>query len=332
MANEALFVQGGSYDAAELRRLISGFFSAPTPGGIIDGLVVTAGVGSSVSISAGHAYVLDGNGGGYMGTSTTTESLSLTGWSGTNRTDRVYARIMDPGSGSTAGEMEFNKAQGSTSIPSLAIPLADVTVTSSGVTISNAPRVSANINGAASTFATVAAVNALTARVSTLEAAPSGSRIGTLTNAKLTDTLGNQITALNGSRGIMTVTAVTVGTGLELVTVDGFINYTLGSSYPGNGGIILAGLPQPANNFIMRGFVIGQGFMSPSGPFDYAGPIIIGTAEGVGGFRLSGLSFIPAESVYPDLIGTKSYAPNAGVNIQIRVNFTYPAVAGSYTI
>ena len=147
MANEALFVQGGSYDAAELRKLISGIYTAAPPGGVITGLEVTAGVGANVTVAAGYGYVTDGAGGGYMGAKAASTSLALTGFSGSPRTDRVYARILDPGAGPTAGEMEINKAQGSTTIPTLSIPLADVTVNAGGVTVSAAPRVEASVAG-----------------------------------------------------------------------------------------------------------------------------------------------------------------------------------------
>lgn len=178
MANEALFVQGGSYDAAELRKLIAGIWSAPTPGGVISGMEVSAGAGTAVNVSAGFAVVNDGSGGAYFGVLSSTTSVSLTAFSGTNRTDRIYARVMDPGSGATAGEIEITKAQGTTTIPALSVPLADVTVTSTGLTISSAPRVLATTLARASVSDTATTASGLIIPGSTTSLAFGSSSLG----------------------------------------------------------------------------------------------------------------------------------------------------------
>lgn len=134
MANEAFFVDGGSYVAEEFRRLLKTFYYSSDPlGGIISGLAVVQGAGSSVKVQVGAAFVNESGGGAYIGaTQADSAALTISPAGGTPRTDRVYAIILDPGAGATAGEMGFGISSGSTSIPSLAIPLADVTANVNG--------------------------------------------------------------------------------------------------------------------------------------------------------------------------------------------------------
>lgn len=342
MANEALFVQGGSYDAAELRRLIAGFFTAASPGGIIDGLTVTAGVGASVSISSGYAFVLDGAGGAYMGTKTNTTSLALTGWSGVNRTDRIYARIMDPGSGATAGEMEINKAQGSTSIPALSIPLADVTVTSSGVTVSTAPRVQADVNGAATRYATIAAVNTLSTttntRLTALENKPSG-LYGSIFLRCMYGYGATDLAALPVSQGSPTPANFCfeqpTGLNLSLVSWNTKIRVT-GSSVTAGRQLLLVGVPKPFERTNVGFGIIqaGWGFSQLGSTGQVAGPLV--GLDYVGEDPATGLGVaavvfnVTTSSPAPDG-GYTSYYLGLGTVLDFWINTTYVARRETFT-
>lgn len=134
MANEAFFVDGGSYVAEELRRFLKTlYFSADPLGGVISGGLVVLGAGSAVKVKTIAAYILDAGGGAYIAaTQADSSPITITPTSTGDRTDTIYAIINDPGSGSTAGEMAFGKVSGGTTIPALAIPLAHVTAHNDG--------------------------------------------------------------------------------------------------------------------------------------------------------------------------------------------------------
>lgn len=128
MVDEAFWEDGATYDAAELRRLLRSFYSSPDPlGGIIYGLAVVQGAGSTIKVKTGAAFIFDTGGGAYIGaTQADSAPLTITPASGSPRTDRVYAVVTDPGA------ITFGVSPGSTSIPGLAIPLADVTANVDG--------------------------------------------------------------------------------------------------------------------------------------------------------------------------------------------------------
>lgn len=79
---EALWVQqaGVDYSATEDRRLISALSSV----GVVNGLVISAGAGLQVSVSAGTAIVDDGAAGAYVAYTTTATTLTLPASATTN--------------------------------------------------------------------------------------------------------------------------------------------------------------------------------------------------------------------------------------------------------
>jgi microcystin-dependent protein len=135
MPNEALFTQGGTYDAAELRKLIRGVWSSPAPGGVLDGLVVTVAGALSISVSPGFAKIDDATSGAYLvySTATSNVAISTNSGGGATRVDTVYAKVNDPGAGGTAGEMVIGVQTGSSAIPTLSIPLGTISVTTGNV-------------------------------------------------------------------------------------------------------------------------------------------------------------------------------------------------------
>src|SRR3954464_13049705 len=116
MPNEALFTQGGTYDAAELRKLIKGVWYSPSPGGVIDGMALSVGGALSISVAPGFAKIDDATNGAYLGYSTATSSGAISSNSGGGgpRADTLYAKVNDPGAGGTAGELTFAVATGTT--------------------------------------------------------------------------------------------------------------------------------------------------------------------------------------------------------------------------
>jgi hypothetical protein len=321
MANEALFVQGGSYDAAELRKLISGIYTAPSPGGIIDGLEVTAGVGASVTISSGHCYVDDSSGGAYMGTKSSSTSLALTGFTGSPRTDRIYARVLDPGSGSTAGELEINKAQGSTTIPALSIPLADVTVNATGVSISTSPRVAATVHGTEGLEDD--------ARAWATSWAP---RYGVLQNFKFSNSNNVQFTHTGQIQ--IVEQALATGANAVLVTLTGHLTIPATSALYGTPYV--TGLPMAVGGW-RSGVVLGSAsYATPSvpGTIYQEGPLVTRNAYSTPGGMGVGISVSYLSSVAGEGYRSQYRSPNVSTieTSSYDINCSYIAHRGTYQI
>jgi hypothetical protein len=79
MADEALFASGGSYEAAELRKLVRATLRSTGAGGIVSGMAVTPGVGLNVTIGAGYFVINDTDSGSFLGYVTTAQTLAITG-------------------------------------------------------------------------------------------------------------------------------------------------------------------------------------------------------------------------------------------------------------
>lgn len=155
----------GLYTDTELRRFNAGLYTSSSPGGVIgSGLVVTAGAGMSVNVSAGFAFVYtDSNLGAYIASTASTTNVSIP--TTTGQTHTIYAQVQENSTG-----LVVDKATNTSVIPALAIKLATVTVTSvSTFTISSAVRVNAEDPTVAGRFATTASFTALGNRVTTLE-------------------------------------------------------------------------------------------------------------------------------------------------------------------
>lgn len=166
MANEAFFTQGGSYTSGELRTFLAAIWFKDAPGGVIWGLTPRLS-GGGVVIDQGAAVVLDGSGGLYVGvTSSTSSVLTVSTSPGTYQ---VYAEILDPGSGATAGEMSFGI--GSSVPASLAISLGTVTVASAGTqTLGTGARKQVVLQGVEGRYALATTVSSQGSRLTSVEA------------------------------------------------------------------------------------------------------------------------------------------------------------------
>lgn len=128
---EALYATGGSYEAAEDRKLIKALFQAAGTGGVISGMTVTPGTGLNVTVAPGFFVVNDSTGGAYLGYITASETVSISGnTSGSSRTDTVYVQV-----NTTTGALTFSKVTGGTGIPAGSTRLASVVVPNNAASI-----------------------------------------------------------------------------------------------------------------------------------------------------------------------------------------------------
>lgn len=126
---EALYASGGSYDAAEDRKLIRAIFRAGTTGGVISGMGLSVGTGLNVSIDPGYFVVNDTTSGAYLGYITATETVPISvNTTGTTRVDTIYVTV-----NATTGVLTFGKATGSSVIPASSTKLGTVTVPNNAV-------------------------------------------------------------------------------------------------------------------------------------------------------------------------------------------------------
>lgn len=126
--SEALYASGGSYDAAEDRKLIRAIFFASGNGGVIRGMAVTPGIGLNVAIGGGFFVVNDTTSGSFLAYNVGSATVAIPGnTSGATRTDLVYASV-----NATTGAVTY--ARGAT-VPVGSIQLATVTVPNNAVTL-----------------------------------------------------------------------------------------------------------------------------------------------------------------------------------------------------